>query len=102
MPDHLHMLIGYKPVDHMSDMIRVVKNAGRDWINENGLTRMKFEWQDSFGAFSYTKKDIAKVINYIETQEQHHYKKTFLDEYISLLEEFEIEYDDRYLFKTLV
>src|SRR5256885_17181370 len=53
MPDHLHMLIGYRPVDHMSDMIRVVKNASRDWINENRLTRLKFEWQDNFGAFSY-------------------------------------------------
>ena len=101
MPDHLHMLIGYRPVDHMSDMIRVVKNASKDWMNENNLTKSKFQWQDGFGAFSYTKKDINDVINYIKMQEQHHHKKTFLEEYALLLEEFEIEYDDRYLFKVL-
>lgn len=102
MPDHLHMLIGYKPVDHMSDMIRVVKNANRDFINENRLTKYRFEWQDGYGAFSYAKKDIPNVANYIETQEQHHRIKSFHEEYISFLNEFGIEYDNKYLFKPLI
>jgi len=99
MPDHIHFLIGYRPHQALSDLVGIVKGDSSEWINQENLTRKKFRWQDGYGAFSYTKPLVKTVINYILTQEEHHRKKTFLEEYKELLEEFEIEYDPKYLFK---
>ncbi len=60
-----------------------------------------FRWQESYGAFSYARSQVKAVATYIENQEQHHRKKTFLEEYKNMLDKFEIEYDERYIFKQL-
>jgi REP element-mobilizing transposase RayT len=99
MPDHIHFLIGYRPHQSLSDLIGIVKGEASEWINEENLTRKTFRWQEGYGAFSYAKPQVTTVINYILNQEQHHKKKTFLEEYQELLEEFEIEYDPKYSFK---
>jgi len=101
MPDHLHFLFGCRPTDSISDIMQVVKGESSEWLNKNKISKHKFYWQEGYGAFSYSKSDIPKVANYIHNQEQHHHKKTFLEEYEELLKEFEIEYDDRYIFKPL-
>lgn len=59
----------------------------------------RFEWQDGFGAFSYSRSQLSAVIGYIEKQQEHHRKKNFRDEYTELLDEFEISYDQNYIFK---
>ena len=102
MPDHLHMFIGFRPDEKMSQLIQVVKSESTKWINDNNLTHQKFAWQDSFGAFSYSKSDVPAVIRYIQNQEQHHKKQTFLEEYIAFLKAFEIQFDERYIFKELI
>ncbi|HSN60452.1 MAG TPA: IS200/IS605 family transposase [Ferruginibacter sp.] len=102
MPDHLHMLIGFRPNDNMSQLIQVVKSESTKFINDHEYTNRPFSWQEGFGAFSYSKSHVANVIKYIQNQEQHHKKQTFLDEYVSFLEKFEIEYDERYIFKQLM
>jgi len=102
MPDHLHMFIGFRPDEKMSQLIQVVKSESTKWINDNNLTHQKFAWQDSFGAFSYSKSDVPDVIRYIQNQEQHHKKQTFLEEYIAFLKAFEIQFDERYIFKELI
>jgi hypothetical protein len=79
----------------------MVKGDSSEWINNNKMCRSKFRWQEGFGAFSYSKSQIPIVANYIHNQEEHHRKKTFLEEYEELLNEFEVEYDDRYIFKPL-
>ena len=61
----------------------------------------KFSWQEGFGAFSYGKSQISNIANYIETQEKHHHKRTFMEEYLEFLKLFEIEYDERYVFKSI-
>ncbi|MBK9103599.1 MAG: IS200/IS605 family transposase [Saprospiraceae bacterium] len=99
MPDHIHFLIGFRPHQSLANLIGIVKGESSEWINLNKLTRRSFRWQDGYGAFSYTRSMVNVVANYIENQEQHHKKKTFLDEYQELLHEFGIEYDDRYIFK---
>ena len=99
MPDHLHMLIGFRPNENMSQLIQVVKSESTKFINDNHLSQQEFGWQDSFGAFSYCKSHVHNVISYIQNQEQHHKKQTFLEEYVALLKAFEIEYDERYLFE---
>lgn len=99
MPDHLHMLIGYRPHQSLSDLMSKVKGDSSEWINLEHLTKGLFRWQEGYGAFSYTKPLVPVVANYIANQEEHHRKKTFLEEYKDFLEEFEIDYDDRYIFK---
>ncbi len=99
MPDHLHMLVGFRPDDNMSKLIQVVKVESTKFINEKKLTPIHFSWQEGFGAFSYSRSHVKNVIAYIQNQEQHHAQKTFLKEYTDLLDAFEIEYDPKYIFK---
>jgi len=101
MPDHLHMFIGFQPVDHMSELIKVVKGESTKWIKENELVKGKFNWQSGYGAFSYSRSHIDRVYHYIQNQKQHHRKKTFREEYIALLEKFNVDYDERYIFKEV-
>ncbi len=61
----------------------------------------KFSWQEGYGAFSYSKSHISQVADYIETQEKHHKKKTFLEEYKKILNNFDLEYDERYIFTPI-
>lgn len=61
--------------------------------------RWKFNWQEGFGAFSYGHSQIDVVVKYIQHQEEHHAKKTFKEEYLEMLKKFNVEYDERYIFK---
>ena len=102
MPDHIHLLIGIRPTQAISDLIKSVKQSSSKWINDRKYIKGKFEWQEGFGAFSYSKSQIKKVAEYIENQEGHHQKKTFLEEYEEILEKFEVEYNKHYIFKELI
>ena len=102
MSDHIHILIGMRPHQSISDLMQDVKGNSSKWINEKKLVKGKFEWQEGYGAFSYGKSQMKDVILYIENQEQHHKKKTFREEYLDFLIKFEIEYDEQYIFKELV
>ena len=101
MPDHTHMLIGMKPSISVSDLVRDVKASSSGFINDQKWVVDKFNWQGGFGAFSYSRSQIDRVIKYILNQEEHHRKKTFKEEYLELLDKFEIEYDERYLFEWI-
>ncbi len=98
MPDHIHILIGLKPDRNLSDLIRDVKASSSKWINENKFLLGKFEWQTGFGAFTVSQSMIKTVVNYILNQEAHHKKKTFREEYIKFLEEYQIEFKHEYIF----
>ncbi len=98
MPDHIHIFIGMRPDQSVSRLMQEVKAASSRWINDYRLTRQRFEWQSGYGAFSYSKSAVNNVIDYIKNQKTHHQKLSFKDEYIKQLEEFEIDYDERYLF----
>jgi putative transposase len=101
MPDHLHIVIGLRPTQSVADLLLEIKRDSSKWINKNELVREKFQWQDGYGAFSYAKSALPYLIDYVHNQETHHSKKTFLDEYRELLKEFEVEYDERYLFNEI-
>ena len=98
MPDHIHILIGMRPNQSISSLVQNVKAESSKWINDHHLAGSRFAWQEGYGAFSYSKSSLPAVIQYIQNQERRHQKQTFLDEYKSFLEAFEIEYDERYLF----
>jgi REP element-mobilizing transposase RayT len=102
MPDHIHILVGLNPEQSISSIIQNVKAESSKWINDRELTPSKFAWQQGYGAFSYSRSHLSRVIRYIQQQERHHRKQTFLNEYKSFLKAFCIEYDDRYIFKEMV
>lgn len=97
MPDHIHFLIGLRPADALSDLIREVKKASNAWIRQEGYAR-NFYWQEGYGAFAVSKSGLDAVIDYIRNQEQHHAKRSFKEEYISFLQKHEIAFDEKYLF----
>lgn len=101
MPDHVHILIGLKPNVSISDLVRDIKAGSSKIINDKKWINAKFNWQEGFGAFSYSKSNLDAVVNYILNQEEHHKKRTFKDEYLDFLEKFEIEYDTKYLFEWI-
>jgi len=99
MPDHVHMLIGMRPAQSLSELMQDIKGSSSAWINSRHLTKGRFQWQEGYGAFSYSKKDLPVIINYIKNQEEHHRQENFIEEYKKLLDEFEITFDDKYTFK---
>jgi hypothetical protein len=75
-----------------------VKSGSSKWLNEKKYIPGKFEWQSGFGAFTYSKSQLNNVIGYIQNQAQHHKKQSFREEYLLLLDKFEITYNPKYLF----
>ena len=98
-PDHTHILIGLHPTISVSEIVRDVKCSSSKYINDNRWMLGRFEWQDGFGAFTYSKSQIDKVVKYILNQPLHHKKKSFREEYLEFLKIFGIKYDDKYLFE---
>lgn len=101
MPDHAHLLVGFRPTQSISDLMREVKSRSCEFVNVEGLTREKFNWQEGYCAFSYSKSHVKSVIDYILHQPVHHHKKTFKEEYLEILEKFEIPYEEKYLFEWI-
>ncbi len=101
MPDHIHILIGMRPSQSLSDLLQDIKGSSSKWVNEKGFVRGRFSWQEGYGAFSYDKSRVPQIIRYIKNQQEHHRKKTFEEEYQEFLEEFGVDYDDRYVFKSV-
>jgi REP element-mobilizing transposase RayT len=101
MPDHIHILFGMHPTESLSGLMKAVKEESSEWINKQRLVRGKFAWQEGYGAFSYSKSQLNKVIQYINRQAEHHKKKDFVTEYIDFLKAFGVEYDEKYVFKLV-
>lgn len=98
MPDHTHMLVGFRNTQTIADLMREVKSTSSKFLNNEGLIKNKFNWQEGYGAFSYSKNELPRVIDYIIKQPLHHIKKSFKNEYIELLSEFGISFEEKYLF----
>jgi putative transposase len=101
IPDHIHFLIGMKPTCCLSDLVREMKKSSNGFVKEKNFLRTKFEWQEGYGAFSYSHSSLTNVINYIHNQKEHHKKKTFKEEYLEFLTLFEIDFKDEYLFEWI-
>ena len=101
MPDHVHILVGVGPHQSISTLIQHVKTQSSKWINFKGFCSGTFAWQNGYGAFSYAKSQVEQVIRYIQNQEAHHKKETFLNEYKKFLTAFDIIWEEQYVFKEL-
>jgi REP element-mobilizing transposase RayT len=100
MPDHIHVLFGMRPTQSLSDLMQDMKGSSSLWINQKRFFKGKFSWQEGYGAFSYGKSQIDRVIKYIQQQENHHKKRNLEEEYLELLKLFDIKFDDRYILKN--
>jgi len=101
MSDHLYILIGSRPAMAIAELVRDIKSDSSDWINRRKLARGKFAWQEGYGAFSYGHSQLDMIIRYIQNQERHHKRRSFREEYLTLLKKFEIEFKEEYVFKFL-
>jgi len=101
MLDHIHIFIGMKPFQSISDLLQEIKQSSSKWINKNSFVLGRFNWQAGYGAFSYSHSQIDSVVKYIQNQRDHHKKKTFRQEYVEFLKQFDVPYDERFIFKDV-
>ncbi len=88
-----------RPAMRISDLVRDIKNNSTNFINDKGWLKNKFSWQEGYGAFSYSESNYGNVIDYIKNQKYHHKKLTFRNEYMSFLKNFNVPFDEKYLFE---
>jgi REP element-mobilizing transposase RayT len=101
MPNHIHILIGMRPSCCLSDLVREIKKASNEFVNQKWPSKDKFKWQEGFGAFSYSHSALDNVIKYIQNQKQHHRRRSFKEEYKEFLLKFKVEHKDEYLFEWI-
>ena len=99
MPDHCHILVGLNPSQSISDLARDIKSNTTKWVNEH--IKMKFNWQEGYGAFSYGKSQLDMVVNYIYNQPEHHKRTSFREEYVTFLKKFNVPFEDQYMFRLV-
>ena len=99
--NHVHLLFGFRPTQSLSSLMLRLKRETSEWINKERLTRFQFQWQEGYGAFSYSKSHVPRVVQYIVNQEKHHAKRSFREEYLDMLRKNEIEFDERYIFEDV-
>ena len=97
--DHVHILFDYNLKELIPDLVREIKKASTKFIKEQGLSKYKFEWQSGYGVFSVGWREKENLIEYFRNQDEHHGIRSFRQEYLSLLQKFEIEFKDEYVFK---
>jgi len=98
MPDHVHILLGYNVNQLVPDLVEEIKTSSNRFIKEKRLSKFKFEWQKGYGAFTHSHSQIDLVAKYILSQEEHHKKKSFREEYFEILENNNVEFKDEYVF----
>jgi len=101
MPDHIHILIGMKPTCCLSDLVREIKKSSNEFIKEKKFSKFKFQWQEGYGAFSYSHSALDNVINYISKQKEHHQTHSFKEEYMNFLKNYQIDFKNEYLFEWI-
>jgi len=101
MPDHVHLLIGQRPDSSLSNLVGDIKSGSTNFINRKRWVKGRFNWQEGFGAFSYSRSQLDMVVRYIKNQQRHHRTRSFHDEYVRLLDKFSVPYEERYIFKFI-
>lgn len=98
MPDHIHIFIGYNVNHLIPNLVEEIKTSSNAWIKTNKQPKFKFEWQKGYGAFTHARSQLDTVVRYVLTQEEHHKKSSFREEYLEMLRKNEIDFKDEYVF----
>jgi len=93
--DHVHMLIRIRPAQSIAEIARIVKTNSSGWIRKNG--HKEFGWQAGYGVFGVSESNVPAVTKYIATQEEHHKKRSFQEEFVAFLKKNKVAYDERYI-----
>ena len=99
--NHIHILFGMRPTQSLSSLMMLVKRETSEWINQKGFCTGEFAWQTGYGAFSYSRSQVPRVVQYIQDQERHHAKRTFREEYLDMLKKAEVKFDEQYIFEDV-
>lgn len=99
--DHLHILIGLRPAMALADLVQEIKADSTNFINKKRWVRGRFSWQEGYGAFSYGHSQLDTIIRYIQNQEKHHSRRSFREEYLTLLRRFDIAFEEKYVFEFI-
>jgi putative transposase len=97
MPDHVHLLANLDRQTSVSKAMRLVKANSTRWVHETFPNMAGFAWQTGYGAFSVSASHLEKVEAYLSRQVEHHRKLTFKEEFVTFLERYRVEYDERFL-----
>jgi putative transposase len=89
--DHIHMLVSLSNTQNIAKVVNLLKGESSHWMNENYKMKNRFEWQDEYIAVSISESTVNKVRDYIKNQEEHHRKKTFIEEYKDFLVKYNFE-----------
>ncbi|MBN1108436.1 MAG: IS200/IS605 family transposase [Bacteroidales bacterium] len=99
MPDHIHIFSGYNVNQLVPDLVEEIKTSSNAFIKRKGFSKFKFEWQKGYGAFTHSHSQIDNVVKYILSQEEHHKKRPFREEYLEILAKNEVQFKDEYVFE---
>jgi hypothetical protein len=97
--DHVHLLAQMKASVSIAKLVETVKSNSTGWVHREWKERWAFAWQEGYGAFSVGSIQVPEVVKYIASQKEHHRKISFQEEFISFLQKYGIEYDERYIWK---
>lgn len=95
--DHVHLSVRLSRTLSVANLVKEIKTASSKWLKEQAPEFTGFHWQLGYGAFSVGMSQKESLLHYIDTQEEHHRRRTFQEEYRDFLQKYEIEYDERYV-----
>jgi putative transposase len=99
MSDHIHILLGYNVNQLIPDLVEEIKTSSNTFIKDKRLSEFKFEWQKGYGAFTHSHSQMDPVAKYVLSQDEHHKKKPFKEEYFEMLKKNNVEFKEEYLFE---
>ncbi len=99
MPDHVHLLVSLPSTLSIAKAMQLIKGGSSKWVHDTFPEHRAFHWQVKYGAFAVSVSLLDKTMEYIKTQEAHHGKVTFQEEFLVLLKKHRIAYDERYLWE---
>ena len=95
--DHCHILTMQSKNIATCKLIEEVKKSSSKWIKTKGIEFRNFKWQNGYGAFSVSQSQREQLKQYILNQEEHHYQKSFKEEFRTLLKKYDVEYNEKYV-----
>lgn len=96
--DHVHILCLLGKEVTIAHLVEEVKRNSSRWIKSIDPVYRNFAWQGGYAAFSVSQSVVDKTLAYVKSQQEHHKKQSFKDEYIAFLKLYNIEYDEHYVF----
>jgi len=97
--DHVHVLCLLSRDQSVSHLVEEIKRNSSRWLKTLSSRYQEFSWQGGYAAFSVSQSIVEKTMDYIDQQEEHHRKLTFKEEYLQFLKQYNIQYDERYVFQ---